>query len=194
MQDAPGWSLFHFVRGWAAKNLASNLNSTTRGCKQAGRNLAIARKTCYFFLQVRQPVTDRSTEKKALRRIRTHGEGWAFSARDFADLGSRLEAQESANATRFAQVETRLDEHASKLADIPSTSQIVAAMEQLLSKTMTSLDERLTTQAHSIEALKTTATQTDSLLERVLESLDSLESYTEPAELAGVSVAQRAVV
>jgi uncharacterized coiled-coil protein SlyX len=67
-------------------------------------------------------------------------------------------------------------------------------MEQLLSKTMTSLDERLTTQAHSIEALKTTVTQTDSLLERVLESLDSLESYADPAELAGVSLAQRAVV
>jgi len=114
--------------------------------------------------------------------------------RSIADLGNRLDAQESANATRFAQVETRLDEHAAKLADIPSTSQIVAAMEQLLSKTMTSLDERLTTQAHSIEALKTTVTQTDSLLERVLESLDSLESYADPAELAGVSVAQRAVV
>jgi hypothetical protein len=37
-------------------------------------------------------------------------------------------------------------------------------------------------------------TQTDSLLERVPESLDSLESYTDPAELAGVWVAQRAVV
>ena len=114
--------------------------------------------------------------------------------RSIADLAGRMEAQESANATRFAQVETRLGEHASKLADIPSTSQIVAAMEQLLSKTMTYLDERLTTQAHSIEALKTTVTQTDSLLERVLESLDSLESYTDPAELAWVSVAQSAVV
>jgi uncharacterized coiled-coil protein SlyX len=63
-------------------------------------------------------------------------------------------------------------------------------MEQLLSKTMTSLDERLTTQAHSIEALKTTVTQTDSLLERVLESLDSLQTYTDPAEFAGDSAAQ----
>jgi chromosome segregation ATPase len=114
--------------------------------------------------------------------------------KSIADLGSRLEAQESANATRFAQVETRLDAHAAKLADVPSTAQIIAAMEQLLSKTMNSLDERLTTQAHSIEALKTTVTQTDSLLERVLESLDSLESYTDPAELAGISAAQHAVV
>ena len=63
-------------------------------------------------------------------------------------------------------------------------------MEQLLSKTMMSLDERLTTQAHSIEALKTTVTQTDSLLERVLESLDSLQTYTDPAEFAGDSAVQ----
>jgi chromosome segregation ATPase len=114
--------------------------------------------------------------------------------RSITDLESRLEAHESADATRFAQVEARLDEHAVKLADIPSTSQIVAAMEQLLSKTMTSLDERLTTQAHSIEALKTTVTQTDNLLERVLESLDSLQTYTDPAELAGDSAAWRPAV
>jgi uncharacterized coiled-coil protein SlyX len=114
--------------------------------------------------------------------------------RSMTDLESRLEAHESAVATRLAQVETRLDEHAVKLADIPSTAQIVGAMEQLLSKTMTSLDERLTTQAHSIEALKTTVTQTDGLLERVLESLDSLQTYTDPAELAGDAPARRPTV
>jgi hypothetical protein len=113
--------------------------------------------------------------------------------RSMADLESRLVAHESADAARFAQVETRLDEHATKLAEVPSTSQIVAAMEQLLSKTMTSLDERLTTQAHSIEALKITVTQTDGLLERVLESLDSLQTYTDPAELAGDSAAHRPI-
>jgi len=114
--------------------------------------------------------------------------------RSIADLESRLEAHESAGATRLAQVEKRLDEHAAKLADIPSTAQIVGAMEQLLSKTMASLDERLTTQAHSIEVLKTTVTQTDSLLERVLESLDSLQTYTDPAESARDSLARHATV
>jgi hypothetical protein len=101
-----------------------------------------------------------------------------------ANLDSRLTKQDSASAQRFAQVEARLDEHAGKLAEVPSTAQIVAAMEQLLSKTMSSLDDRLSTQAHSIEVLKTTVSQTDSLLERVLESLDSLQSYTDPAELS----------
>jgi uncharacterized coiled-coil protein SlyX len=67
-------------------------------------------------------------------------------------------------------------------------------MEGLLSKTMTSLDERLTTQAHSIEVLKTTVSQTDSLLERVLESLDSLQTYTDPAEFAEDALLQRPVV
>ncbi|HEY2016433.1 MAG TPA: hypothetical protein VGH38_23170 [Bryobacteraceae bacterium] len=98
-------------------------------------------------------------------------------------LQDKIAAQESLNASRFAKIETQLDEHAAKLAEVPSTAQIVAAMEQLLSKTMTSLDDRLTTQAHSIEVLKTTVSQTDSLLERVLESLDSLQTYTEPPQL-----------
>jgi chromosome segregation ATPase len=102
--------------------------------------------------------------------------------KSLSGLDARLTEQETASTTRMAQVEARLDEHATRLADIPSTSQIVAAMEQLLSKTMSSLDERLTTQAHSIEVLKTTVSQTDSLLERVLESLDSLQTYTDPAE------------
>jgi hypothetical protein len=101
-----------------------------------------------------------------------------------ANLESRLSAQDSATAERFTKVEARLEEHSAKLAEVPSTAQIVAAMEQLLSRTMTSLDERLTTQAHSIEVLKTTVSQTDSLLERVLESLDSLQTYTEPVDLS----------
>lgn len=104
--------------------------------------------------------------------------------KSIAQLEARLQAREAADSARFAQVETRLEEHSAKLADVPSTSQIVAAMEQLLSRTMASLDDRLTTQAHSIEVLKNTVAQTDSLLERVLESLDSLQTFSDPAEFA----------
>ena len=114
--------------------------------------------------------------------------------RSVAELEARFTAQEAAQANRFSQIETRLDEQAAKLANIPSTAQIVAAMEQLLSKTMTSLDERLTTQAHSIEVLKTTVSQTDSLLERVLESLDSLQNYSESAEASTDSFLERPAV
>jgi len=104
--------------------------------------------------------------------------------KSLANLETRLTVQDSASVERFTKVEARLEEHAAKLAEVPSTAQIVAAMEQLLSKTMSSLDDRLSTQAHSIEVLKTTVSQTDSLLERVLESLDSLQTYTDPADLS----------
>ena len=104
--------------------------------------------------------------------------------KSFAGLESRIQSREEADAGRFSQIESRLDEHTAKLADVPSTSQIVAAMEQLLTKTMSSLDDRLSAQARSIDVLKTTVSQTDSLLERVLESLDTLQSYSDPSDLA----------
>lgn len=91
-----------------------------------------------------------------------------------ADLESRIASHETAQETKLNTVETRLNEHEEKLKAVPTTAQIVSAMEELLSKTMAGLDQRLSTQAHSIEVLKTTVTQTDELLERVLESIDSL--------------------
>jgi len=106
-------------------------------------------------------------------------------------LERRFAAQETAVEARFQQMETRLEEHSAKLAQVPSTAQIVSAMEKLLSKTMGSLDDRLTTQAHSIEILKTTVSETDSLLERVLESLDSLQA--ESSEGAEDGLFSRAV-
>jgi uncharacterized coiled-coil protein SlyX len=114
--------------------------------------------------------------------------------RSLAGLESRLATQESANTNRFTQVDARLDEHSTRLSDVPATSQIVAAMEQLLSKTMASLDERLSAQAHSIEVLKATVSQTDSLLERVLESLDSLQSYSESSDLHAGSLLEKPIV
>jgi hypothetical protein len=107
-----------------------------------------------------------------------------------ADIDRRLAAQEAATAERLAAVEARIGEQGTRLAELPSTQQIVGAMEQLIARTMTSLDDRLTNQAHSIEVLKTTVTQTDSLLERVLESLDSLQTYSEPLELSEDSLRQ----
>ncbi len=93
-----------------------------------------------------------------------------------ASLEARLAERDSASSARFEKLESRLDEHAAKLAEIPSTGQIVSAMEQLLSKAMASLDSRLQDQAQTIDLLKTTVSQTDGLLERVLESLDSLQT------------------
>jgi hypothetical protein len=86
-----------------------------------------------------------------------------------------LAAQEAANAERFNRVEKRLEDHATRLADVPSTTQIIGALEELLSRTLASLDDRLVAHAKSIDTLKTTVSQTDALLGRVLESLDPLE-------------------
>jgi uncharacterized coiled-coil protein SlyX len=102
-------------------------------------------------------------------------------AREIAALRRSLRNVEEDFAARrlildetVARIEERLDVHESRLKDMPSTGQIVAAMDELLSKTMQSLDQRLSTQADSIELLKTTVAQTDGLLERVIESLDAL--------------------
>jgi chromosome segregation ATPase len=121
-------------------------------------------------------------------------EALADLKKSLAGLESRIQAREEADTDRFGRIESRLEEHAAKFADVPSTSQIVAAMEQLLSKTMSSLDDRLSAQARSIDVLKTTVSQTDSLLERVLESLDTLQSYSDPADLSEDPILSRPAV
>lgn len=94
--------------------------------------------------------------------------------RSLSDSEARLAEQQQEWQERLGRIEARLDEHETRLNDVPSTVQIVAAMEELLSKTMQPLNHRLSAQSDSIELLKTTVAQTDGLLERVLESLDSL--------------------
>jgi chromosome segregation ATPase len=108
-----------------------------------------------------------------------------------AQLEARISAQETISAARFSQIETKLEDHSARLADMPSTSQIVSAMEQILARTMSSLDERLNSQARSIDTLKTTVAQTDSLLERVLESLDSLQSLSDSADFTEDTLLQK---
>jgi len=93
-----------------------------------------------------------------------------------ANLEDKLAAQAAADAHRFSRIEARLEEHSQRLADLPSTAQIVAAMEGLLARTMGPLDGRLTAQARSMDVLKSTLSQTDGLLGRVLESLDPFGS------------------
>jgi len=103
-------------------------------------------------------------------------------AQEIAQLKKSLADLQNRHESRLNQLEVTVVDHEQRLSDVPSTTQIVAAMEALLSKTMASLDERLSTQAHSIEVLKTTVSQTDELLERVLESIDSLrQPEDEPA-------------
>ena len=105
--------------------------------------------------------------------------------KSIADLEGRLANQEALHDNRLNRLETKVVEHEQRLNDVPSTSQIVEAMEALLSKTMTSLDARLSAQAHSIDVLKTTVSQTDELLEKVLESIDRLKQDEDEPVYAG---------
>jgi uncharacterized coiled-coil protein SlyX len=111
-------------------------------------------------------------------------------AKGFEEEQDKVDKREAALAARLAKIEERLEQHEGRLAEIPSTQQIVAAMEQLISKMVSSLDERFNSQAQSIETLKGTVTETDGLLERVLESLDSLQS-AEPLELTDDNLLER---
>jgi len=94
-------------------------------------------------------------------------------------LEARVAAHEAASAGQFSRLESRIEEHAVKLAELPSTTQIVAAMEQLLVRTMSQLEHRLTSQGRSIDILKTTVAQTDRVLERILESVDSMHPVSD---------------
>jgi len=44
-------------------------------------------------------------------------------------LEKRMQERDTAATVRFSQIETKLEEHAVRLSDVPSTSQIVAAMD-----------------------------------------------------------------
>jgi uncharacterized coiled-coil protein SlyX len=104
-------------------------------------------------------------------------------AQEITDLKKTVADLQSRHESRLNQLEVSVATHEQRLNEVPSTTQIVAAMEALLSKTMASLDERLSAQAHSIEVLKTTVSQTDELLERVLESIDNLRQPEEESAL-----------
>jgi hypothetical protein len=83
--------------------------------------------------------------------------------RSLAGLETRPQTREAADAARFTRVEIRLEEQIAKPAVVPSTGQIFAVMEPLLSKTMTSLDDRLN-HWRTPSLRKTTISRTDSLL------------------------------
>ena len=99
----------------------------------------------------------------------------AASQRSLNRLSREWKAQVRAHDHRLTQLEARSDAHEAKLKEMPSTAQIVSAMDELLTHAMSGLEGRLTAQARSIETLQTTVSQTDELLERVLESLDTLQ-------------------
>lgn len=89
---------------------------------------------------------------------------------------------------RFASMESRVAEHDAKLKELPTLAQVVSTMEQMLSSTMSGLDQKLSEQVRSIEVLKTTVSQSDELMERVLDSIYSLQSHVAESDKSEVPV------
>ena len=76
--------------------------------------------------------------------------------------------------TKLSRLENRVEQHDRQLRDVPSARQIQAAIERAFDRSATALEQRFSEQARSIESLKTMVSQTDELLEKVLDSIHSL--------------------
>jgi uncharacterized coiled-coil protein SlyX len=113
------------------------------------------------------------------------------SAETLAAVAS-LEATVASLATRcdnrLVTLETHIKDHEAKLKELPTLAQVVSTMEEMLSSTMSGLDQKLSDQVKSIEVLKTTVSQSDELMERVLDSIYSLQSHVAENDKSEVPV------
>ena len=113
------------------------------------------------------------------------------SAETLAAVAS-LEATVASLATRYdgrlTTLESHVKDHEAKLKELPTLAQVVSTMEEMLSSTMSGLDQKLSDQVKSIEVLKTTVSQSDELMERVLDSIYSLQSHVAENDKSEVPV------
>ena len=120
-----------------------------------------------------------------------NGKSVVHSAETVAAVAS-LEATIASLTTRYdsrlSSLETRVGDHAAKLKELPTLAQVVTTMEEMLSNTMSGLDQKLSDQVRSIEVLKTTVSQSDELMERVLDSIYSLQSHVSENDKSEVPV------
>jgi hypothetical protein len=75
---------------------------------------------------------------------------------------------------RVEKLERRVDELLAEPAQLPPIDQVLAAVEQMISTRIGGLDERLSDQVHAIELLRTASTQTDTLLQRLIQAVEAL--------------------
>jgi chromosome segregation ATPase len=103
-----------------------------------------------------------------------------------------LEATVASLTTRYddrlSALEGHVKEHEAKLKELPTLAQVVSTMEEMLSSTMSGLDQKLSDQVKSIEVLKTTVAQSDELMERVLDSIYSLQNHVAENDKSEVPV------
>jgi len=103
----------------------------------------------------------------------------AETLRALASLESSVASLSTRYESRLSQLETRVGDHDAKLKELPTLAQVVSTMEEMLSSTMSGLDQKLSEQVRSIDVLKTTVSQSDELMEKVLDSIYSLQSHVE---------------
>ena len=109
-------------------------------------------------------------------------------ARSVAELQKRLDsASPPAEAVadrldtvsrRVEQLEQRVQQLVSEAPAVPPVDQILAAVEHMVTTRIAGLDERLTDQVHAIDLLRTASTQTDSLLQKLIQAVESLAAQT----------------
>jgi len=80
---------------------------------------------------------------------------------------------------RIGQLEKRVEQMAAEPPVAgPSIEQVLTAVEQMVATKIGGLDERLTDQVHAIELLRHASTQTDSLLQRLIQAVEGLAQQT----------------
>jgi hypothetical protein len=90
----------------------------------------------------------------------------------------RLEAEERRTAAALSAVERRVEEQESRLAELPGVRDLMEVMDELLDSRMRAIDGRLQSQMQSIEIVRSAVGETDRLIARVLEALNSLEAMS----------------
>jgi methyl-accepting chemotaxis protein len=91
---------------------------------------------------------------------------------------------------RVEQLQRRVEQIAAEMPAAPPVEQVLAAVEQMVTGKIGQLDERLSDQVHAIELLRHASAQTDALLHRLIQAVESLSEQSaeiSPGAAAGVS-------
>ena len=140
---------------------------------------------------LKQSVADLEARLNALENDH-HSEAMPDKSAETIAAVASLDARVASLATRYdsrlASLETHVANHDAKLKELPTLAQVVSTMEEMLSSTMSGLDQKLSEQVKSIEVLKTTVSQSDELMERVLDSIYSLQSHVAENDKSEVPV------
>lgn len=102
----------------------------------------------------------------------------AAETRDHLKLSAAAQASMLQSMQSLEQSLAAVREMAARLeAGLAESSRTTACVEEALSGQLAAIEEQIGSHAHSIDALHTGMAQTDDLLERVVESFDSLQSF-----------------